>query len=65
MAGMQLLQFHRVLCSALEGVSAAFDTPAALHREQPPTYLLNNECGAKGLSDETGNVKSFISYLDM
>ena len=38
MAGMQLLQFHRVLYSALEGVSAEFDAPAPLPREKPPLF---------------------------
>jgi hypothetical protein len=36
MAGMELLQFHRFLYSALEEVNAEYEAPATLPREQKP-----------------------------
>jgi hypothetical protein len=41
MAGMELLQFHKLLYWALQEFSADYEAPAALPREQKPPYLLN------------------------
>ena len=40
MAGMELLHFDMLLYSALEEVSADYEAPAALPREQPPPLFV-------------------------
>jgi hypothetical protein len=60
MAGMELLQFHTLLYSALEEVSAECDVAAALPRKQNRPYLLVVGLGmAQGSSGEFGKGKIF------
>jgi hypothetical protein len=63
MADMELLQFHRLLYSSLEEVSAENDAPAALPREKAPLFVCYGAGrGAQGPSGDFGKGKVFISY---
>ena len=67
MAGMELLQFHTLLYSALEEVNAEYDARHFYPGKNRPTYLLKRGIfwgRAEGPSVDFGKVKSFISYRD-
>jgi hypothetical protein len=51
MAGMELLQFHTLLYSPLEEVSAEYDAPAGLPQEKSSHYLMVIGSGGGGPMD--------------
>jgi hypothetical protein len=55
MAGVELSQFHIFLYSAREGVSAGYDAPSALPREQNPPLFFVMGLGGGGLQGHSGD----------